>query len=393
MKISTLRRSRSKSLPGITSVARVDRRTRNLAKRVNPGEIAVVDHIDMDRAAAVALAESGVVAVINVSPSISGRYPNLGPQHLVDSGIVLLDDVGGQVLATVRDGDLVRIDGSTVYLEDDAVATGVRQDRRSVQKAMEDSKNGIPSRLEALSANAVEHLRRERDLLLDGVGVPKLTTPMRDRQVLIVVRAFDYRRDIASLKPYLRENKPVLVGVDGGADALLEAGLRPDIIVCDGDDISEAALRCGAEVVVKAGHDGRVARGERIERLGVRHLTFQTGCPAEDAAMLLAHVNHASLIVTVGMPARLEELLDKGRSSMASSFLTRATVGSRVADAKAVSQLYHNRIRGWLVFLLVLVAIALVAAAVGTTPVGQDWWTQIHGWLFDGYDWARGQVT
>lgn len=392
MKISTLRRSHTKALPGITAVARADRRTRNLAKRLRPGEIAVVDHVDMDRAAAVALVEAGAVAVVNAAPSISGRYPNLGPRHLVDAGVVLLDDVGGQVLATVTDGTTVRIDGDHVYLGDELIATGTRQDRRSVAAAMETSKDGIASRLEALSANAVEQIRRERGLLLDGEGVPRLATVIDGRQVLVVVRAFDYRRDLASLKAYLRDNSPVLIGVDGGADALIAAGHRPDVVICDGDDISEAALRCGAEVILKAGHDGRVSQGERIERLGLRHRTFRTSCPAADAALLLAHVNGASLIVTVGMPAGLEEFLDTGPSSMASSFLTRATVGSHVADAKAVSKLYHTRVRGWLVFLAVLLALVAVGAAVATTPVGQDWWEQLRGWLGDGYDWARGLV-
>ncbi len=390
MKLSTLRRSHIKSPPGITAVARVDRRTRNLAKRLRPGEIAVVDHIDMDRAAAVSLVEAGVVAVVNAAPSISGRYPNLGPRHLVEAGVVLVDDVGGQVLAAVSDGETIRVDGDRIYLGDELVGTGVRQDARSVAAAMETSKDGIADRLEALSANAVEQLRQERALLLDGVGVPRLSTPIQGRQVLVVVRAFDYRRDLVSLKAYLRENSPVLIGVDAGADALIAAGHRPDVVICDGDDISEAALRCGAEVILKAGHDGRVSQGERIERLGLRHLTFQTSCPAGDAAMLLAHINGASLIVTVGMPAGLEEFLDTGRSSMASSFLTRAAVGSHVADAKAVSQLYRTRIRGWLVFLAVIIALVAVGAAIATTPVGQDWWDQLSSWVHDQYDWASG---
>ncbi len=373
-------------------MARVDRRTRSLVKRARPGEIAVIDHLDMDRAAAVALAEAGVVAVVNAAPSISGRYPNLGPRYLVERGVVLVDDVGGRVMTAVHDGAVVRVDGENIYVDDDFVASGVRQDRRSVEVAMVTAEDGIASRLEALSANAVEQVRRERDLFLDGDGVPKLATPIRHRQVLVVVREFDYQRDLASLKPYLRENDPVLIGVDRGADALLAAGHRPDVVVCDGDEISEAALRCGAEVVLKAGEDGRVREGERIERLGIRHVTFQTGCSAEDAALLLANANEASLIVTVGMPSGLEELLDKGRSSMASSFLTRAAVGSRVADAKAVSQLYSNRIRGWLVFLLVLLAIAVVVAAIATTPVGQDWWDQLHARAVDGYNWAQGQI-
>lgn len=393
MRLTTLRRSRSKSLPGITAAVKVDRRTRNLARRLNPGEIAVIDHLDLDRASAVALVSAGAVAVVNAAPSISGRYPNLGPRHLVESGVVLVDDVGQQVMAGVQEGAVVRLDGETLYVDEQVVCSGVRQDRRSVADAMEASKSGIPSRLEALSANAVEQLRRERGLLLDGEGVPPLVTPIRHRHTLIVVRAFDYRRDLASLKTYLRENDPVLIGVEAGADALLEAGHRPDVIVCDGDDVSDVALRCGAEIVVLASPDGRMSDGDRVDRLGVRHTTFHTSCPPEDAAMLLAHVNDASLIVTVGMPTGLEELLDKGRSSMASSFLTRATVGSRVADARAVSQLYTHRVRGWLVVLLVLLSVAAVAAAVATTPVGQDWWAHLHSWALQGYDWARGQVT
>lgn len=391
MRLTTLRRSRTRSAPGIVTTARVDRRTRNLARRLRPGEIAVVDHMDMDRAAAVALTDAGVVAVVNAAPSISGRYPNLGPRHLLESGVVILDDVGSAVMTAVEDGAVVRLDGETLYLDDQIVCSGVRQSRQSVALAMEQSRSGIPSRLEALSANTVEQLRREGPLLLDGTGVPPLVTPVRHRHVLIVVRAFDYRRDLASLKTYIKENDPVLIGVEGGADALLEAGCHPDVIVCDGEDISDIALRCGAEVVVKADLAGRTTTADRVDRLGVRHTTFATSCPAEDAAMLLAHANDAALIVTVGMPRGLEELLDKGRSSMASSFLTRATVGARIADAKAVSQLYTHRVRGWLVFLLVLLAVAAVAAAIATTPVGQDWWDQLRTWVQDAYDWVRGQ--
>lgn len=390
MKISTLRRSRTRSLPGITAIARVDRRTMSLAKRVSPGEIAVVDHLDMDRRAAVALAEAGVVAVVNAAPSISGRYPCLGPWHLIDAGIIVVDDVGGRLFAAVHDGMVIRIDGDTVYIGEEPIGTGVVQTSRSIAAAMDEARPGIPTQLEALSANAVEHLRREQELLLDGDGVPRLSTTLRGRQAVVVVREFDYRDELADLKRYMRENHPVLIGVDGGADALIAAGYRPDVIIGEGDDVSDAALGCGAEIVLKTGPDGRSAAGERIERLGLRHHVFQTACPSADAALLLAHAGGASLIVTVGSPRGLEELLDRGRSSTASSFLTRATVGSRIADARAVSQLYTNRIRGWLVFLLLLVAVAAVCASIATTPVGQDWWNQIWAWVQQAYDWARG---
>jgi uncharacterized membrane-anchored protein len=393
MRLSTLRRPRSKALPGITAIARVDRRTSNLAKRIFPGEIAVIDHVDIDRATAVSLVEAGVVAVVNAAPSISGRYPNLGPALLVDAGVVLLDDVGGHLLAAIQDGQEIRVAGVNVYIGEDVVGTGTMQSRRSVEAAMEQAKSGIATQLEAVSASAVEQLRREQPMLIDQSGIPMLAKPVKGRQVLVVAKAFDYARDLASLKTYLRENHPVLVGVDAGADALMAAGHRPDVIVTDGEHVSDAALRCGAEVVVKAAPEGRVTFGDRIERLGVRHATFCTSSTTEDAALLLARANSASLIVTAGMPAGLEELLDTGRSSMASSFLTRASLGTSVVDAKAVAQLYRPRVHGLLLLVLVLVGLAAVGAAIATTPVGQDWWDQVHTWLVDGYDWVRRQVT
>lgn len=393
MRLSTLRRSRSRSLPGITATARVDRRTRNLVPRVRRGDIAVVDHMDMDRASAVALTDAGVVAVVNAAPSISGRYPNLGPRHLVDSGVVLVDNLGQDVMTAVREGTTVRVDGETVYVGEQLIGSGTRQDRRSVADAMESAKSGIASRLEAVSASAVEQLRRESGLLIDGAGLPPLVTPIRHRHALVVAKAFDYRRELASLKTYLRENDPVLVGVEAGADALLEAGFPPDLVICTGDDVSDIALRSGAEIVVTTSADGRGSAAERIDRLGVRATAFPTGCPAGDAALLLASANDAALIVTVGMPRGLDELLDTGRSTMASSLLTRAAVGSRVTPASAVSQLYTNRIRGWIVFVLTLLAVVAVAAAIATTPVGSDWAESVRSWLIQGYDWVRGEVT
>ncbi|MEP6666505.1 MAG: putative cytokinetic ring protein SteA, partial [Nocardioidaceae bacterium] len=251
MKLS-LRKSRPHTSVGVSGPARLDRRTRNITKRLRPGDIAVIDHVDIDRHAALALVEAEVAAVINIAPSISGRYPNLGPELLVEAGIVLLDDVGPTVFQAINDGDMIRVEGDTVFRGETPIGSGTRHDAASVAAAMEASKDGMASQLEAFSANAIEHLRRERGLLLDGEGVPVVTTELKGRQVLVVLRAFDYQRDLASLKMFIRENSPVLIGVDAGADALLEAGYRPDVIVTDADEISDKALRCGAEVVAHA---------------------------------------------------------------------------------------------------------------------------------------------
>lgn len=389
MKLSSLRRSRvSDSV--VFGTARLDRRTRQLARRLSPGDIAVIDHVDIDRTAAVALAEAGVVAVVNAAPSISGRYPNLGPQVLVDAGIVLVDNVGADAFTGVSDGELLRIVDDTIYSDDTAVACGVRQDAASVAAALDSAKDGLGSQLEAFGANALEHLRRERNLLLDGSGVPTVGTEISGRPIVVVTRAFDYETDLAALKPYIKEMSPVLVGVDAGADVLLKAGYRPDLVVTAGDDISDAALQAGAEVVRVIAPGGRQPSTDRLERLGVEPVDFAATGTAEDAALLLTHTAGAALIVLVGSHSSLVEFLDRGRSSMASAFLTRATVGPRLVDAKAVAAMYRNRMRGWWTALVLLVAVLLVAAAVATTPVGQQWSHTTTSWLTDAYDWLRG---
>jgi uncharacterized membrane-anchored protein len=393
MRLSSLRRARSRSQPGVTGTARLDRRTWSAVKRIRPGDIAVIDHVDIDRGAAEALVRAGVAAVVNLAPSVSGRYPCLGPGVLVDAGVLLVDHVGADAFTAVNDGDLIRVDGDCVYMGDELVATGVRQTADSIATALETSKDGLASQLEAFSANAIEHLRREQGLLLDGRGVPDVRTAFAGKQVLVVSRAYEFRRDLASLKTYIRENSPVLIGVETGADALVEAGYRPTMVVGELTEVSEAALRSGAEVVVRAGHDGRVASQDRLERLAVTHTTFSTGGTSEDAAIILAHTHGAELIVTAGSHASLVEFIDRGRSGMASSFLTRAAVGPTVVDAKAVAALYRNRVRSWLVLLLVLVALAMVSAAVFATPVGQDWWGQLHDWAGGIYDDVRGQLS
>ncbi|GAA2194666.1 putative cytokinetic ring protein SteA [Micromonospora lupini] len=381
MRLPTLRRNRNAEPGRVLGTARLDRRTKRLVGRLRPGDIAVIDHVDVDRVAADSLVAVGVAAVLNAKPSVSGRYPNLGPEVLVAAGIPLLDDLGEGVFERIREGDQVRIEGNTVFAGEEPVAHGTLQDAESVAKAMSDAREGLSVQLEAFAANTMDYLRQERDLLLDGVGVPDIQTQIQGRHCLIVVRGYDYKADLDVLRPYIREFKPVLIGVDGGADALVEAGYTPDMIIGDMDSVTDDVLRCGAEVIVHAYPDGRAPGLPRVNGLGVPAITFPAAATSEDLAMLLADEKGASLLVAVGTHATLVEFLDKGRGGMASTFLTRLKVGGKLVDAKGVSRLYRQSISGSSLLLLVLSAIAAMASAVAVSTVGKaylgvvaEWW-------------------
>jgi uncharacterized membrane-anchored protein len=391
MKLGTLRRGRPIDvLSGVVGVARLDRRTKNLTKRLNPGDIAVIDHVDLDRVSADALVACGVSAVVNAAPSISGRYPNLGPGILMQAGIPLLDSVGKEVFAGLKEGTKVRVDGDTVYAGTKTIATGAELTESRVAEAMSEAKAGLSTQLEAFAANTMEYMKRERALLLDGVGVPEITTHIEGEHVLIVVRGYDYKEDLTALRPYIREYRPVLIGVDGGADALREVGLKPHIIIGDMDSVSDEVLRCGAEVVVHAYSDGRAPGLARVQDLGVEAVTFPAAGTSEDIAMLLADEKGASLIVAVGTHATLVEFLDKGRAGMASTFLTRLRLGGKLVDAKGVSRLYRPRISNSALFLLVIAALAAIVAALAVSTASLAWldilrdaWDSFVFWLED----------
>jgi len=381
---SSLRKRSALPEPGVVAgVARVDPRTKGLTKRLKAGDVAVIDHEDLDRVSAEALVACQPVAVLNAARSTSGRYPNLGPEILVGAGIPLVDDLGPDVMAIAEGHHLRVVDGS-VYDGDELVAEGVVQTSSTVALAMEEARAGLSVQLESFAANTMDYLRRERDLLLDGVGVPDISTVIDGRQVLIVVRGYHYKEDLVTLRPYIREYRPVLIGVDGGADAILDAGWRPDLVVGDMDSVSDRALSCGAEIVVHAYRDGRAPGLARVEQLGVPHVVFPATGTSEDVAMLLADDKGAELIVAVGTHATLVEFLDKGRSGMASTFLTRLRVGSKLVDAKGVSRLYRHRISNLQLTLLVLAGLLALGVALASTAAGQTLY-ELIGARFDDF--------
>jgi uncharacterized membrane-anchored protein len=372
----------------MTAAVRIDRHTKYLTNRLRPGEIAIIDHVDLDRVSAEALVACRAGAVVNVAPSISGRYPNLGPAILLEAGIPLVDDAGGDLFDFVVEGEVLRLHEGTLYRADAAVAAGQIANPASVEAAMAAARAGLSDELKAFVTNTMEHLEREHTVLLDPLAAPRLRTRLDGRHALIVVRGPHYREDLAALRPYLREYRPVLIGVDGGADALLEAGYTPDLIVGDMDSVSDKALSCGAELVVHAYADGEAPGLARLQRLGRDAVTLPAIGTSEDVAMLLADDAGADLIVAVGTHANLEEFLDKGRDGMASTFLTRLRVGSKLIDAKGVSRLYRSRISNSQLLLLLLAALVTMAVAVTASPSGRAImttlgarWDDIDYWL------------
>ena len=392
-------------LPGTAGPVRVDRRTTTLMRRLRPGDIAVIDHLDLDRAHAEALLDRGVVAVVNVSPFISGRYPNLGPELLARSGVVLVDRVGPGAFSKLHDGTYARVHEGQVFVNDEVVLSGHQLSLDDVAAMMEEARGGLSTQLQSFTHNTTEFLRREQDLLLHGQGAPELRTKLAGRPVVVVVKGYDYREDLRRLRGYIREQRPLLVGVDAGADALLEAGHRADIVVVgeaglapgnrsgDVGTLSDKALRGAREVVLHTDRAGRAVGSDRLDRLGVRSQEFAASGTSEDVALLLADLAGASLIVSVGTHATLDEFLDRHRSGMASTFLTRLRVGPKLVDAKGVPQLYSGRVRIWHLLLVLLAGVAALLVALAGTPAGHEWWETVSTWLDPATDWFQGLLS
>lgn len=367
----------------VSARARADRRTKDLVKRLEPGEIAVINHADLDLVAADALIDAGVVAVVNAASSFTGRYPNLGPLQLVRSGAVLVDDVGVGVLERVAEGEVLTVDGDRVLIGTEVIAEGRRQTEDDLVDRVAVARTQVGEQLELFAANTLEYLRRERHLATDQPDLPPSTVEFKNRQTLIVVRGIDFREDLLALhrSGYVREMRPVLIGVDGGADALLALGLRPHIIIGDMDSVSEEALRCGAELIVHAYAGGRAPGAERLRQLGLQHMLFESPGTSEDIAMLLAYERGTQLIVAVGTHNSMEDFLDKGRQGMASTFLVRLKVGRILVDAKGVNNLYHPVVKGRDIALFVAAMLSSLVLVVAVSEPVRLWFRSVWLWL------------
>jgi uncharacterized membrane-anchored protein len=351
----------------ITGRARLGRRTKDLVKRLGPGDVAVVDHADLDRVSAEELAECGVRAVVNVSRSTTGRFPNPGPLELVRAGVRLVDAPGAPLFELLSDGEPIRLDGGSIWRNGTLLTEGTVLDTATLEEALADQQGRVSHALEAFAENTLRHLQEEAGSLAAGVELPALRTRFRDRHALVVARGPGYKSDLRMVRPYVREFRPVLVAVDGGADALREAGLAADVVVGDFDSVSDAALRAGPELVVHGYPGGAAPGAERLRRLGLPHHVVSAPGISEDLALLLAYEKGASLIVAVGTHFNLVEFLERDREGMASTFVTRLKVGESLVDAKGVSRLVSRRVGIWpLAVFAATGAIAIVGAVLAS---------------------------
>lgn len=385
------------SLPGLHGTARVDRRTRSLLPRLQPGDIAVLDHTDLDRATALALTDAGVTAVVNVSRFVSGRFPNLGPAVLLDAGVMLVDEVGADALARIGDGQEIRVHDGRVLVGDDELAAGRVLDRDSLDAQLDEARGGLAVQLESFTHNSTEFLRREQELFLHGRGAPRIRTKLERRPVVVVVGGPDHDLELRRIKRYLREQHPVVIAVDGGAEAVAALGRKPDVVVLSSPQAAEKAdrvtaktLRGARDVVVVVDRGVGTTPMDALERIGIRPHLFETGATAEDAALMLASLGGASLIVGAGVHASLDDFLDRQRGGLSSTFLTRLSVGPELVDARAVPLLYAGRLRLWHIWLVLLAGLLALAAAIAVTPVGQEWFDDLRPALADLADKIEG---
>ena len=357
------------ALVEFTGSAKLDRRTKRLVHRLGEGDVAIVDHTDLDRLTAEELLETGVRVVVNVADSLSGRFPNPGPLLLVRGGVTLIDAPGAPLFDEVSEGEQVTVRGASLFRNGTCLARGRAWEERELERSLAEQRSRVTESLSAFAENTLQHLRAEGSLLAEGIDFPTLKTRFRDRHALVVARGPGHKRDLRIVRPYVRDFKPVLIGVDGGADALIEAGYKPDVIVGDMDSVSDAALKSGAELVVHAYRgNGNAPGAERAEILDVPYQVVPAMGISEDVALLLAYEKGAELIVAVGTHFNLIEFLERNRDGMSSTFLTRLRVGEILVDAKGVYQLVSRRVGLWPLAALGVTGLGTIVVAVVASP-------------------------
>lgn len=351
----------------------IDKSTKNLIKRIKPGEIAFIKHRDLDQVAAMGLVEKRVRAILNCSETLSGTYPTPGPEHLLKAGIPILDGIDDRWMDDWKEGMTVWIEGERFgYMDTDGTKIPVGKGRRLTQRRlttlMKKATNNLESALGHFIDNTLTYAAKEKSFVTKPFPLPPLRTKIRGRHVVVVVRGADYKADLRAIRSYIRDYQPVLIGVDGGADALLDNYFQPDLIVGDMDSVSDRALCSGAELLVHAFPNGEAPGLKRTEKLGLKAQIIPSVGTSEDVAMLLAFEKQAELIVALGTHSHMVDFLEKGRKGMASTLLVRMKIGTRLVDAKGVNILYRGRYRGKALTVLALSAAFPLLALFSINP-------------------------
>jgi len=357
---------------GTSGTLRAGRPTRSLLPRLRTGDIAVIDHVDLDRPTAQRMLDAGVVAVVNAQPMSSGRFPNLGPQLLAEAGVVLVDSVGDAGFATLADGRAARVDGGIVYDGEQRLTSGRVVDQDQVQLEMAQAREGMATQLQTLTHTSTELIRREQGVLLHGIDLPVLDTRLQDRAVLVVASGAETASQLRRMRTYLREQRPTVVATASAVATVRAAGLRADVIIVGADeDLPDAkSLRAAKDVVLcglTTSHDDSLAR------LGSAPHRVPTSLGSRDIALVIAQAGAPRVLIAAGMGMDLADLLDRDRGGAAGAFLSRLAVGPQVVDAGAVPSLYSGKVRGWHILLALIICVVVVAAAIATTDIGQDW--------------------
>lgn len=356
----------------ISGRIKIDKRTKNLVKRINPGEIAVIDHKDIDEIAAESLVEKKVLAVINADKSISGKYPNMGPSILNDAGIPIIDDTGKEIFSALNENDRITIIDNEIYKNDNLIAKGKLLNKDVIKYKLDESRENLSNELDKFIENTLDYAKKEKSFILENANIPAIKTKFKNKHALVVVRGKNYKEDLFTIKQYIKDVKPILIGVDGGADALLEFGLIPDIVIGDMDSISDEALKKAKEIIVHAYCDGRAPGLERVKKLNLNAVIYKAPGTSEDIAMLLAFEKGADLIVAVGTHSSMIDFLEKGRKGMSSTFLVRLKVGEKLIDAKGVNKLYKENFKMSYVFSIILAALIPLGVIAYFSPPTQQ---------------------
>ncbi len=327
--------------PIMTGIVRVHRSTKQLISTLEPDRIAVICHDDLDDLSAEGLIEAGARAVINTGQTMTGTIPVTGPLMLLEHGIPIFE-MEPVWFSVIKDHEQIAISG------DSAMFGGQRVPCRSFTKdnwleCYRHAQESYHERLADFINNTLEYATKEKELVLKPVYCPELQVKMEGRHALVVVRGHGFRQDLAALKEYIRSYRPVLIGVDGGADALLEQGYKPDLIIGDMDSATDKALQCGAELLVHAYSNGFAPGLARLEKLGLNAIRLPAGGTSEDIALLLAYDHQCERIVTVGAHSHMFDFLEKGRKGMGSTVLVRMKIGSKLTDAKGIALLYGHK--------------------------------------------------